>query len=240
MNIGRNIAEIRKMVDAAAAAGGRRGGDVTIVAATKYAGVDIINSLSEYNIRIAGENRVQDFLEKYPDVNTLTEWHFIGRLQTNKVKYIIDKVRLIHSADRLPLIEEIERQCALKNIGRMDVLIEVNIGGEEQKGGISPGKVFEFYESIKAYPRVRVRGLMTVMPVAAGFEADGGTGAGASRSASNGEKCRNLYLQMKLLYDILKSKDKDIDILSMGMSDDFEAAVRCGSTMIRLGRALFN
>lgn len=219
-----NITDIRKRIAAAAAESGRSGEDITIVAATKYAPPGIIKSLSEYDIHIAGENRVQDFLDKYPAAdNPLLEWHFIGQLQTNKVKYIIDKVRLIHSADRLPLIEEINRQCALKNVGKMDVLIEVNMGGEEQKGGISPGEVPDFYESIKPYARVRVRGLMTVMP----------------RAAADGEKCRNLYLQMKGLYDILKDKDKNIDILSMGMSDDFETAVKCGSTMVRLGRILF-
>ena len=226
MNIERNITEIRKRIEAAAAKSGRRGGDITVVAATKYAAADIIESLSEYNIFAAGENRAQDFLDKYALIdNPEIEWHFIGQLQTNKVKYIIDKVKLIHSADRLPLVEEIERQCELKNIDRADVLIEVNLGGEAQKGGISPDKALEFYESVKPYKRVRVRGLMTVMPI--------------NNLITDGEKRRNLYLQMKRLYDILKDKDKDTDILSMGMSDDFETAIECGSTMIRLGRVLF-
>ena len=224
MDIRSSIIEIRKRIEAAAERAGRRGGDVTVAAATKYAAADIIESLSEYNIFIAGENRAQDFLEKYALVrNPKIEWHFIGRLQTNKVKYIVDKVKLIHSLDRLALAEEIERQCALKNIPRMDALIEVNAGGEEQKGGIRPDGVFAFYESLKAFKHIKVRGLMTVMPVL----------------TDNTEKSRNLYLQMKGIYDILKDKDKNVDILSMGMSDDFETAIEYGATLIRLGRILF-
>ena len=224
MNIQQNITEIRKRIDAAAERSGRRGADITVAAATKYAGADIIQGLSEYNIFIAGENRAQDFLEKYALVrNPAIEWHFIGRLQTNKVKYIVDKVRLIHSLDRLALAEEIDRQCALKNIPCMDALIEVNIGGEQQKGGISPENVPAFYRGVKAFKHIKVRGLMTVMPIL----------------PNNSEKSSNLYLQMKGLYDILKGKDKNIDILSMGMSDDFEVAIEHGATLIRLGRVLF-
>ena len=225
MSIKDNAINIQRRVKTAAEACGRRAADITVAAATKHAAADIIGGLSEYNIHIAGENRVQDFLEKYSRVNNPEiEWHFIGRLQTNKVKYIIDKVRLIHSLDRLSLAEEIERQCVLKKIERMDVLIEVNAGGEEQKGGISPNEVLSFYESLKQFRHIKTRGLMTVMPI----------------NANKNENCRNLYLQMRRLYDILKGKDKDANILSMGMSDDFELAIECGATLIRLGRILFS
>ncbi len=224
MDIEKNIEIIRERIDAAARKSGRRGGDITIVAATKYADAGLIRGLSKYNINIFGENRVQDFLEKYGNAADAGDWQFIGQLQTNKVKYIIDKVKLIQSADRPQLLFEIDRQCALKNIAKMDILIEVNLSGETQKGGIAPDAVLDFYDESKKFPRIAVRGLMTVMP----------------KMAGNGGNCRDLYLQMRRLYDILREKDNNIDILSMGMSQDYETAIECGATMVRPGRVLFS
>ena len=223
MDIEKNINDIRKNIDIAAKKSGRNGGDIAVVAATKYADADIIRGLSKYNINTYGENRVQAFLEKYSAVKGAGQWQFIGQLQTNKVKQIIDKVQLIQSLDRIALAEEIDRQCALKDMPHIDALIEVNLGGEAQKGGVAVDELFTFFESVKKYPHINVRGIMTVMPLTSG----------------NGENCRNLYLQMKRLYDILRESDKGIDILSMGMSQDYITAIECGATMVRLGRVLF-
>jgi pyridoxal phosphate enzyme (YggS family) len=215
--LSKNIAEV--LARAGRAAAGRA---VTVVAATKTVPRDIIAALPGYNISAAGENRVQEFLGKYaPDL--IPEWHFIGRLQTNKVKYLADKVSLIQSVDRTELAAEIDRQCALKNIPNMDVLVEVNPGGEAQKGGVSLVQAESFIDSLSVFPRVTVKGLMAVMPA--------------------NVNTPDLYLQTGALYGILKEKyakqGRPFQFLSMGMSNDFEIALRCGANMIRIGAAIF-
>lgn len=172
------------------------------------------------DVKIFGENRVQELLEKYtPDVR----WHFIGQLQTNKVKYIIDKVELIHSVDRINLLQEIDRQA--KKHGKVqDILIEVNIGGEEKKGGVAPAEVIDFAKEVDKYPSVRLKGLMSVLP-------------NVEKDALNA-----FYLQLSKLYDTLKQTrldNADIRYLSAGMSNDYDVAVKYGANIVRLGRALF-
>ncbi|HEY8444157.1 MAG TPA: YggS family pyridoxal phosphate-dependent enzyme [Clostridia bacterium] len=189
--------------------------EIKIVAATKTKSAQTINALYDCGVRIIGENRVQEFLQKYPDLNKNFEMHFIGQLQSNKVKYIIDKVSLIHSLDRISLAEELDKRAG--QIGKKaEVLIEVNFG-EQSKGGVELDKVLEFYERVRAYPNITVRGLMSVMPINAPDE---------------------MYLQIRSLYDILKSKSDEIKYLSVGMSDDYLKAIRYGANMIRLGRVL--
>ena len=200
---------------------GRSRKDVLVIGASKTMPLErILFVRDNTDVKIFGENRVQELLEKYtPDVR----WHFIGQLQTNKVKYIVDKVELIHSVDRLSLLQEIDRQA--KKHGKVqDILIEVNIGGEEKKGGVAPAEVIDFAKEVDKYPSVRLKGLMSVLP-------------NVEKDALNA-----FYLQLSKLYDTLKQTrldNADIQYLSAGMSNDYDVAVKYGANIVRLGRALF-
>ena len=200
---------------------GRSIKDVLVIGASKTMPLErILFVRDNTDVKIFGENRVQELLEKYtPDVR----WHFIGQLQTNKVKYIVDKVELIHSVDRLSLLQEIDRQA--KKHGKVqDILIEVNIGGEEKKGGVAPAEVIDFAKEVDKYPSVRLKGLMSVLP-------------NVEKDALNA-----FYLQLSKLYDTLKQTrldNADIRYLSAGMSNDYDVAVKYGANIMRLGRALF-
>lgn len=200
---------------------GRSIKDVLVIGASKTMPLErILFVRDNTDVKIFGENRVQELLEKYtPDVR----WHFIGQLQTNKVKYIIDKVELIHSVDRLSLLQEIDRQA--KKHGKVqDILIEVNIGGEEKKGGVAPEEVIDFAKEVDKYPSVRLKGLMSVLP-------------NVEKEALDA-----FYLQLSKLYDTLKQTrldNADIRYLSAGMSNDYDVAVKYGANIVRLGRALF-
>ncbi len=200
---------------------GRNVQDVLVIGASKTMPIErILFVRDNTDVTIFGENRVQELLEKYtPDVR----WHFIGQLQTNKVKYIVDKVELIHSVDRLSLLQEIDRQA--KKHGKVqDILIEVNIGGEEKKGGVAPAEVIDFAKEVDKYPSVRLKGLMSVLP-------------NVEKDALNA-----FYLQLSKLYDTLKQTrldNADIRYLSAGMSNDYDVAVKYGANIVRLGRALF-
>ncbi|MDY5796566.1 MAG: YggS family pyridoxal phosphate-dependent enzyme [Eubacteriales bacterium] len=200
---------------------GRSIKDVLVIGASKTMPLErILFVRDNTDVKIFGENRVQELLEKYtPDVR----WHFIGQLQTNKVKYIIDKVELIHSVDRISLLQEIDRQA--KKHGKVqDILIEVNIGGEEKKGGVAPAEVIDFAKEVDKYPSVRLKGLMSVLP-------------NVEKDALDA-----FYLQLSKLYDTLKQTrldNADIRYLSAGMSNDYDVAVKYGANIVRLGRALF-
>ena len=200
---------------------GRSRKDVLVIGASKTMPLErILFVRDNTDVKIFGENRVQELLEKYtPDVR----WHFIGQLQTNKVKYIVDKVELIHSVDRLSLLQEIDRQA--KKHGKVqDILIEVNIGGEEKKGGVAPAEVIDFAKEVDKDPSVRLKGLMSVLP-------------NVEKEALNA-----FYLQLSKLYDTLKQTrldNADIRYLSAGMSNDYDVAVKYGANIVRLGRALF-
>ncbi len=199
--------------------------EVCLLAATKYATAEEINAAAEYGITDIGENRVQQLLEKYDKLDRdRLNIHFIGSLQKNKVKYIADKVCMIHSLDSISLALEIERQCA-KIDKVMDVLVEINIGEEEAKGGILPGEAQGFIDEISGLPHFCVRGIMTMAPKC--------------------EKKEDFIKYFKETYsiflDISHKKLHNIDraVLSMGMSDSYTVAVSEGSTLVRVGRALF-
>lgn len=200
---------------------GRSIKDVLVIGASKTMPLErILFVRDNTDVKIFGENRVQELLEKYtPEVR----WHFIGQLQTNKVKYIVDKVELIHSVDRISLLQEIDRQA--KKHGKVqDILIEVNIGGEEKKGGVAPAEVIDFAKEVDKYPSVRLKGLMSVLP-------------NVEKDALDA-----FYLQLSKLYDTLKQTrldNADIRYLSAGMSNDYDVAVKYGANIVRLGRALF-
>ena len=218
--IAENIANIRARMNEAAKKAGRDPSEILLCAATKMNDADRVKEAVAAGVDCCGENRVQELLEKY---TTDVRWHFIGQLQTNKVKYIIDKVELIHSVDRLSLLQEIDRQA--KKHGKVqDILIEVNIGGEEKKGGVAPAEVIDFAKEVDKYPSVRLKGLMSVLP-------------NVEKDALDA-----FYLQLSKLYDTLKQTrldNADIRYLSAGMSNDYDVAVKYGANIVRLGRALF-
>lgn len=193
-----------------------------LVAATKYVDVKEIEKLEKLGVTCFGENRVQAFLEKYENYHGNGEFQFIGTLQPNKVKYIIDKVTLIHAVDRYSLLKEIEKQAAKRDL-EMPVLIQVNIAKEESKHGFEVEEIDEVFSNLKDYPHVKVRGLMMMAP---------------HIESSETEK------YFKMTQELLQRLQKEypmyqLDRLSMGMSNDYHEALNHGSTMIRVGSALF-
>jgi len=189
--------------------------EITVVAATKTVSPERINELPKYGIKIAGENRVQELLDKYDEVRGL-EWHFIGALQTNKVKYIIDKVSLIHSVDRESLADEIDRQAEKRGI-IANVLVEINVGGEVSKSGVSPDRAKDLIDYVAAKKYVRLKGVMSVLPINA-------TDEQYVKLAEFGKYALEKY---------------GADVISAGMSGDYEKAIRYGANMIRPGSAIF-
>ena len=193
-----------------------------LVATTKYVDVKEIEKLEKLGVTCFGENRVQAFLEKYENYHGNGEFQFIGTLQPNKVKYIIDKVTLIHAVDRYSLLKEIEKQAAKRDL-EMPVLIQVNIAKEESKHGFEVEEIDEVFSNLKDYPHVKVRGLMMMAP---------------HIESSETEK------YFKMTQELLQRLQKEypmyqLDQLSMGMSNDYHEALNHGSTMIRIGSALF-
>lgn len=200
-------------------------GRARLLAATKTVPPETINFALECGIDLIGENRVNELLEKYDRINRdRTEVHFIGALQTNKVKYIIDKVDMIQSVDRESLALEIERQAAKHGIV-MPILAEVNIGGEETKSGINPENAQEFCEFLGSLPHIKLRGLMAIPP-----------------KCEKSENNREYFCKMEKIFIDISSINVDnsnMDILSLGMSDDYLTAVDCGSNLVRVGSAIF-
>lgn len=191
-----------------------------IMAVTKTVPPEAVNFAVSCGIRLLGENRVQEYESKKAFYDPSAEVHFIGHLQTNKVKYIVGEMKLIHSVDSIKLASEINRQAAKKGI-QQEVLAEVNIGGEESKSGISPEMLPELLHEMSEMPNIRVKGLMTIPPP--------------------GDNEKFLCGMQKLFLDISsKNMDNiDMDILSMGMSGDYAAAIKYGSNLVRIGTALF-
>ena len=209
---------------ALAAASGGRYAPPRIIAVTKTHPAEDILPLVDLGAVEIGENRVQEILEKWPNLQEKFQFHCIGRLQTNKVKYIIDKVCLIQSVDRMNLAEEINRQ-ARKHGVVMPVLIQVSPAGEEQKGGMPPQDVRAFLEEVRQMPGLRVKGLMAVMP-----------------NTTDTAYLEGLFRDMRALFDQLREENipgVDMEELSMGMSGDYLLAAKYGATMVRLGSALF-
>ena len=224
-DISENTASVFARVSAAAAAAGRDVSDITVVAASKMNDAGRVREAFASGITVFGENRVQEMLEKHrQDAYSGAKLHFIGRLQRNKVRQVVGVAELIHSADSLPLIAEIDR-CAGKNGLIQDILIEVNIAGEESKGGFAPGEISSVLEQVSAFRNIRVRGLMAVPPICSEPE----------------ENVPFFESMTKLFIDnsIKKYDNVSMDFLSMGMSGDFEAAIACGANMVRIGSAIF-
>ena len=209
----------------AAEESGRTAGDIIFLAATKTVDPAAINHAISLGLRYIGENRVQELLSKY-DAYDLehASLQFIGHLQTNKVRQIVGKVDLIQSVDSVKLAEEISR-CSKKLGISTDILLEVNVGREENKSGVLPEMLDELLCQIKDIPAVRVRGLMTIPPIC----------ENAQENSKFFDIMRNIFLDIKAQ----NIDNISMDILSMGMSDDYAEAIRCGANMIRVGSALF-
>lgn len=224
MSIESNLLEIKENIRKACERSGRDPKEVTILAVTKTIDANRINEAVSLGLTDLGENRVQELLSKYDEVKGDVRWHLIGHLQKNKVKYIADKVVMIHSVESMSLCEEIERQCA--KIGKvMDILIEVNVSGEESKSGIKPSEVYDFVYKASRYEHIRVKGLMTMAP----FEA---------KNEELHQIFSNLY---KISVDISRKKldNVSMECLSMGMTNDYIQAVEENSTIVRVGTGLF-
>jgi len=215
-----NLAVIRENIAEEADKCGRNAEDIRIMAVTKTVAPEIVNRAVELGVTLLGENRVQEFLSKQEAYDRSAEIHFIGHLQTNKVKYIIEPMTMIQSVDSIKLAQEINRLASAHN-KTMDILCEVNIGGEESKSGIAPDGLLELIEAAVSMENLRVRGLMTIPPPASG----------------------DIFLgRMEELFHKIKdttSAGSEMDVLSMGMTHDYADAVRHGSTLVRIGTGLF-
>lgn len=219
-NIKRNIVDACEKVD-------RNPNEIKIVAVSKTVDIEKIKEVINYDIDTFGENKVQELTRKYDEINSTNnsiKWHMIGHLQTNKVKYIIDKVELIHSLDRIKLAEEINKR-ALKVNRVIDVLVQVNIGQENSKYGLHPNDVDDFINKIENYKNIRVKGLMAMAPY-----------------SSDPEEVRPFFSKMKNIFD--KTKEKNIfnvemKYLSMGMTNDYKIAIEEGANIVRIGTGIF-
>ncbi|NLL04481.1 MAG: YggS family pyridoxal phosphate-dependent enzyme [Clostridiaceae bacterium] len=222
--IRRNLEIIRKKIEKAAIKSGRKPEDITLVAVSKTVEPEKILRAIDEGITELGENRVQELTKKYDIISRDCNWHLIGHLQTNKVKYIIEKVKLIHSVDRYNLAAEINDRA--KKIGKkVNILVQVNISGEQTKFGVAGHEAIELVRRIVGLENIRIKGLMTMAPFAA-----------------NPEVVRDVFSGLrKLSIDIEKENINNIDMeyLSMGMSNDFEVAIEEGANMVRIGTALF-
>jgi len=223
--IAENIAVLRERIERAAAAAGRTAGEVMFVAATKMNDAEKVKAAVAGGIDACGENRVQELVEKYEqNAYVGAPLHFIGSLQKNKVKYLVGKVDLIQSVDSYELAMTIAKKA--QQLGTVqDVLIEVNIGREEAKSGIMPENADELLAELSETEGIKVRGLMAIPP---NIELD-------PKNVAYFEKMHNLYVDMRSK----KYNNVSIEILSMGMSGDFEEAIACGSNMVRIGSAIF-
>ena len=223
-SIRENIAAIRAQIDAAARETGRTGADITLVGASKMNNAAACQEAIAAGIDALGENRVQEMTAKLAeDAYRGAPLHFIGHLQRNKVKQVVGKAALIQSIGSLELLAEVDRQAEKLGIVQ-DILLEVNIGGEEAKSGFAPDAVEQAAAQAKTLAHVRVRGLMTIPP------------AGATREENMAyfEKVRALYVDISR-----KMYDNGLEYLSMGMSGDFADAIRAGANMVRVGSAIF-
>ncbi len=223
MGIEGNLAVLRREIAEAAEQAGRNPDSVRLIAVSKTKPVSMVHEAVACGVLDFGENRPQELAEKFPQVPGV-RWHQIGQLQRNKVKYIIDKVRLIHSVDTLSLAEEIEKRAAAIDKVQ-DILVQVNITGEESKSGVRPEATEELCRSISSLPHVRIKGLMTI-----------------SVAGLNDEENYQVFVGMKELaeeIDKLGIPGVSMEELSMGMSHDFRAAIRAGATMVRVGSSIF-
>lgn len=220
-----NYPRVLEQIAQAAVQAGRRPEEVTLLAATKTVPLEVVNHAISRGLSCIGENRVQELLEKYDGLDRARcDVQFIGQLQTNKVKYLMGKVSCIQSVGSVRLAREISRLCQRENT-TMKVLIEVNIGREESKGGVLPEALLEVVDEVRQLPGIQVEGLMAIPPI-----------------CEDVKKLRGYFSVMRQSYVDIAAKKLDnvsMNCLSMGMSSDFPEAIACGATMVRVGSSLF-
>lgn len=217
--------QVKRNVEEACRRAGRDPREVTIIAVSKTKPLSMIEELRKDKVMDFGENKVQELKEKYEQISWLVRWHLIGHLQTNKVKYIVDKASLIHSVDSVKLAKQIDKEAAKRDIKEVPILIQVNFAEEDTKFGFNASEVMEMVEEISTLPHVKIKGLMQIAPF-----------------VENPEENRVYFAAMKQLSVDIKEKNfdnVDMSILSMGMTNDYEIAVEEGSTMVRVGTGIF-
>lgn len=220
-----NYEQVKRNIEAACKRAGRDVSEITLIAVSKTKPLsDVETLIRETDAHDFGENKVQELTDKYEHASVPVNWHLIGHLQTNKVKYIVDKVCMIHSVDSFHLAKAIEKEAAKKNVV-VKILIEVNVAGEETKFGVSVEETENLVNQIKDLPHVRICGLMTIAPF-----------------VDNPEDNRGYFRKLKDLLLDIKSKNIDnvnMNVLSMGMTNDYEVAIEEGATMVRVGTGIF-
>ena len=224
MMLKENLKNVEEKIKKACTDAGRKREEVTLIAVSKTKPLDTLKEAYDLGVRVFGENKVQELVDKYDALPKDIRWHMIGHLQRNKVKYIIDKVDLIHSVDSLRLAEAIEKEAAKRGI-TVNILIEVNVAGEESKFGLAPEAVDEFVEAVAQFEHIRVKGLMTIAPF-----------------VENPEENRSVFTALKKLSVDIAKKNVDnvnVSMLSMGMTNDYQTAIEEGATMVRVGTGIF-
>ena len=219
-----NLKQVHDNIAAACKAVGRDPKEVTLIAVSKTKPVPMLQEAYDAGERVFGENKVQEITDKYPQLPQDIHWHMIGHLQRNKVKYIVDKVAMIHSVDSLRLAETIEQEAAKHQV-TVPILIEVNVAEEESKFGIKVSEVLPLVESIAAFPHIKIMGLMTIAPY-----------------VEDPEENRPVFRQLKKLsvdIDAKNINNVNMSVLSMGMTGDYQVAVQEGATMVRVGTGIF-
>ena len=219
-----NIEEVKEKIRLACVKSERDMNDVTLIAVSKTKPLPMLQEAYECGIRDFGENKVQELMEKIPAMPDDIRWHMIGHLQRNKVKYIVDKVYLIHSVDSLRLAEEISKEACKKNVC-VNILVEVNVAEEDTKFGTTCEDAIALVENISRLPNIKIHGLMTIAP-----------------NVENEEENRIYFNRLKQLSVDIRSKNIDnvyMDVLSMGMTGDYEVAIEEGATMVRVGTGIF-
>lgn len=222
--IAKNLNTVTENIQKALCRSGQEPGHTTLIAVSKTKPVSMILAAYEAGVRDFGENKVQELTEKYEQLPKDIRWHMIGHLQRNKVKYLIGKTTLIHSVDSLRLAQEIEKEAAKQEL-IVSILLEVNVAGEESKFGIAPKETLSLVKAVASLPHVRIRGLMTIAPFTDTPE----------------ENRKHFRALRQLSVDIAKENVDNVsmEILSMGMTNDYEIAVEEGSTYVRVGTGIF-
>jgi len=222
--VAENLEQVRKNIELACKEAGRDPKEVTLISVSKTKPVSMLQEAYDAGSRDFGENKVQELIEKYEVLPKDIRWHMIGHLQRNKVKYIVDKVALIHSVDSLRLAETIEHEAAKHNV-TIPVLIEVNVAQEESKFGLKTEEVLSLVESVATFPHIHIEGLMTIAPY-----------------VEDPEENRGIFRQLKKLSVDIAAKNinnVNMSVLSMGMTGDYQVAVQEGATMVRVGTGIF-
>lgn len=219
-----NLAAVEARIAAACERAGRKREEVTLIAVSKTHPVPMLREVQAEGVIEFGENKVQEMCDKMEEIKEPLHWHMIGHLQRNKVKYIVDKAYLIHSVDSVRLAQEIQKEAAKKNVD-VNILVEINIGEEETKSGVTKEEALELVRAISEFPNIHIKGLMTIAP-----------------PVDEPEDARGYFKDMKAVFDAVKEANipgVEMKELSMGMTGDFEVAIEEGATLVRVGTGIF-